>query len=410
MKKITLILILFSVCSFSQELWNIPRPDKSKFYNTYSDTSVAKLKEVIENNVEDDKQFRINFIFEKPAIEILTYYHPEEKEYILNMLDTLLERQKDTWINDTFYVYEIMGALGEQSAVEGMRERIKKGNIIEKYRAIGYLARLGEFDYLDILFKYFDREPRHAEYLLPIYAAREENRNSVTQFLLSRIDTSTNDEKKVLYCQVLLSSNSEIGIEKCNEIYYEVKSINRDILFRLLNYSDFDNSPKRTIYHLSNSQDDIIFSLYLPSLRGIEYGWHTKKYIHPSFINFINNYYPNIPELKRYEVSELLNEFIVFPPDSGTTTTEVFDTLKSYQKQSLDYGWINSSDYDTLNIISNSIGDHIQSNQETEAISEITEYENFLAKKKNLESINEYAYKFLNAYDKFLKASLIASN
>ncbi|NLT51878.1 MAG: hypothetical protein GXX85_13280 [Ignavibacteria bacterium] len=370
----------------------------------YKDTSVVMLKAVVENRAkpfDDYNSDLLNEIYKKNSIQLLSYYHPEEKEFIITVLDSLVSKDKREY---GFFSAEIKGFLGVAGATDEMKEYAKSSNDNEKYMAIYYLAYIEDFSYLEDLLNALDKGNHYVNNMISIYASIPANKSIITNKLETIIDTLTYEWNKVELLNILLATNKEIGIIKCREMIY---SINNDYKFHimgLINRYAFDQLPNITIEYFNNTNGQIEFDMFLPSVRGINYGWHSIKYLQPSFINCIKiNKNRLADENNRYDVNELLALFKPFKPDSTHSLQYLMDDLQNYLEEVNNYGWLNeSAKYAEYKTQLEYAETNIANNEFEECRIKLEEFKNGIQNDFNNGLITNEAYRYLFFYPDYL--------
>jgi len=195
-----------------------------------------------------------------------------------------------------------------------------------------------------------------------------------------------------------------VGVEKAKELLYSATDSIKFQIMGLINRYAFDQLPNITIEYFNNTNGQIEFFMFLPSVRGINYGWHSIKYLQPSFINCIKTNKNRLAdENNRYDVNELLALFKPFKLDSTHSLQYLIDDFQNYLEEVNNYGWINeNTKYAEYKTQLEYAETNIANNEFEECRMKLEEFKNGIQNDFDNGLITNEAYRYLFFYPDYL--------
>ncbi len=349
MKKIKIIsfLILFIFNNISaQDMWK---------FNDYGVDFVAELSLdsikniIVTKNVDD----ALNYYF-AAAGYLFKYHLSTEKQFLLDNLNSRL----DTSLNsDTNKGYEklcqweqyytdkyFLGLLGNrENAIQGMDSVARYG--YKRDVAIANLAEAGIFDFYSIVKEEFINENMVYFDTFGRYGNDSRYKDEVRNIANSKAQAETTFRGFHKYANCIAYFEDSYYLNMLNDRFENTFNDEIYEFSRYLDIIDNERTLERTKYILQNIDNYTLSGSILPGVGSIQMGYHSKKLLFPSFINYLTELNYSEGSIGDNERDYFIDTFEPALPDSIVEKSAMLDTLTSYTYQSFGYEWLKDEPY-----------------------------------------------------------------
>jgi hypothetical protein len=349
---LTLIVSILLLPQLSaQALWQI-QPSMTEVLAVGGDTSRNHLVSLMQSGDVFDMY---------PAAVLLAYYHgTEEKDLILQKLAPMGDRSNASFGTFSWFMYyqyqEIRGYLGDGGAIASLDTLVQMTPTDQtRLEAIRLLAEAGHLDYLPIILDAVPNQSLRSVTMqcLAVYGKESSLRNQVESALVSLIsDTSEASAEVMIALNVLAKFDSSRAATLLNDAFLRSHGMDRSLYFVQLDLADPDGQPERTMLGISTETDQSLRNLYFPPLLALIHGGVSNRYLSPMFVKFSQGLVSDEAHSRFLAGTayEFIKEFVPPAPAKAVLAVAIIDSLVSYERQAVSYGWLSGQVFaDDLN-------------------------------------------------------------
>ncbi|MDT3695448.1 MAG: hypothetical protein ROY99_03585 [Ignavibacterium sp.] len=337
--KMILLITLISTISYGQNMWLRGKIDLGSLH-MMSNLSVDSIKQIIVT-VDLESQ---NLLY--PASVKYLYYIQSDAEFLLDNLNSEIDTSLSVSENSAYWykVYTnifFRGLLGDNMAVEKMKIIANHATYLTRLLAIRTLAEIGIYDNYSFVIAGYNDSPELFINLLAWYGNDSRYKEEVKSIIMNKIVSSSTTSQVIMLAYDLNIFSNEGTI--LLDTYFEnnLGEQRYDYFFEL-GIIDKDGQPERSIFALQNENNDTLRAKYLPNpFEVLNYGFESKRYIEPSFINLLKQLsISDTNSLTYRSKKQFLLLFVPAQPDSLKPTIDLLDNLNNYVDSVFNYTWL----------------------------------------------------------------------